>query len=406
MRAQQIIFQVLTEARVFKDLRTQKGQTEYMVAPAVYSDPETVSRDQGYIVLIDAPTNDDNYSKLRRQFDDNHRSVDKNRKFDSYGSQKEWWSNWSMQSWKGLIVSHSAKTVNVDLEHLLQHRHRRPDPKSDKHSWTIPLPGGSDGSPLSNLYTIKMLKLVVQLDPAVANFKVVGSPTFSGTVAELINTPDRAQTILQKTSGELTFYHGTSLARYQVIRRDGLRPGNTNGGSDVVPGYSDNNIYLAPDVETARNYATRAAVYDKGTAVVLKVTVRDFTKFVPDEDALHWIRNSKFGRKYYDQMAKGIPDLHNDKTGEPYSDTHFRHWNWTKASPELKKLLQLWQADGSTYRGSIAYRGSIRPSDIKVVETYKPQKMRRDPSDEEFKQSMDATRSTLKTYDDQNPFTK
>lgn len=266
MRASDIILRLLTEARLLKDYRTQK--VRYYAAPVDYSD-------QGYVVFADAPSDDVSHLNIIRQFN------------KDYPENNIWRS-------QGMIVDHASKTVNVDLEEFQQYRHRRPSPTNSRDSYTIAAP--QSAFPESPLRMKKLLTLVVQQDPAVSEFKIVGSDTYNMTVGEFLRVPDQAQTVVQKTSGEITVYHGTSMIRARQILAKGLRPGNSKGVSDLVPGYSDHNIYLTPNRETARNYASRAAQVDHSPAVVLQVKVRDFTKIVPDEDMMHWLRLSKLGK--------------------------------------------------------------------------------------------------------------
>jgi hypothetical protein len=403
MNSYNTIFQLLSEAKIFKDFRTQKRR--YYVAPVRYdawipgrAKDSIKASEQGLVAFMDAPASSKDHYELSRKFDKEFPTT--YYEPESPGKNKPW-ENYRLEQSLGMIVDHNLGTVNVDLEEFQKYHHRRPAPGNNRYSYTIPGPNSN----FSNSPKVKkILALVVQQDHEVLKFKLAGTDTFKDmTVEQFLRVPDQAQQVIQKTSGTLTMYHGTSMARAREILKRGLRPGNSQGHSDLVSGYSEFNIYLSPNKETARNYASRAATVDRSSGVVLQVIVRDFTKIIPDEDTMNWIRNSRAG-KYYDKVAKDIPDLHNKDSGEPYADTHFRHWNWKEVSPAMTKLLRLWMADPNAYRGSVAYRGSIPPRDIKIVQTYKITKMPRDPDDAEFDSAMKATHATLKDYDQDNPF--
>lgn len=397
MGAKAIIEQLLTEAKVMADYRTQKDH--YIVIP-VYLSSSGPNKIEGNYVFVDGDQTETSWSNLDSKWDDGPGKVwyDPIKTHTSFRGDKPEpvWYRHVLNRGGAIDVNHATKMVNVNMERLNQHKHRRPDHKSMRtHSYTIAGPNGDFNA--NSLILRKMLKLIVQQDPAVATFTFEGTDTLKGTVQDALGRPDQAQTVLQKTSGELILYHGTSVVRAKAILKNGLTFGKNNGlPSDLARGYSERNIYLTPNKEEARNYASRAAIHDRSAGAVLQVIVRDFTKIVPDEDTMNWMKYAK-ARKHYDQVAKNVPELQL-KSGGVADDTHFRHWDWSKASPELKRLLVLWSMDAKSYRGAIAYRGSIPAKDIKLIQTYKPVKMARDPDEDEYDAAMAKTQATLKNY--------
>lgn len=86
------------------------------------------------------------------------------------------------------------------------------------------------------------------------DFKLKGVPTpFNGMkIADFLKYEDPVSQ-LDKREGAV-FYHGTSKKRWdEAISKKGLRPG-LNGNEayvDLIPGYSEHNVYLASNAKTA-----------------------------------------------------------------------------------------------------------------------------------------------------------
>lgn len=181
---------------------------------------------------------------------------------------------------------------------------------------------------LSNIKELKdalknLLKYGVKED-----FKIKGAPVpLNGmTVKQILNLESGVDSALKREGQVL--YHGTSLSRWNIISKQGLLPGKTGEAyADLIPGYSDFNVYLAANPKVAEFYGKRQAKKDGDTEyVILEITVPDPAKFKAD-DAFAW--------------------------GMKPEQEHSR----LKAS--INEL------------GSIAYKGSIKPQFIKLLSTKK-----------------------------------
>ena len=94
------------------------------------------------------------------------------------------------------------------------------------------------------------------------------------------------QDYVQKTfkNRNLIMWHGTSEARWEIVQNKGLRPGNTGEAYvDLVPGYSEHNVYLAHTPKAAQFYAKRQAKKDNSTPVILRIKVPDPNKLIADD---------------------------------------------------------------------------------------------------------------------------
>lgn len=119
------------------------------------------------------------------------------------------------------------------------------------------------------------------------DFKLKGVPSpFNGMkIADFLKYEDPVSQ-LDKREGAV-FYHGTSKKRWdEAISKKGLRPG-LNGNEayiDLIPGYSEHNVYLASNAKTAEFYGKRQAEKDGDTHyVVIEVQVPDSAKLLPDD---------------------------------------------------------------------------------------------------------------------------
>lgn len=230
---------------------------------------------------------------------------------------------------------------------------------------------------------VKFKKVLVDLVRAGlvgADFAIMAAPEWRGkTVGDVLGIArkdlhDPVEEIARGSTGSVTMYHGTSAKRWEVIKTQGLRPGKTPAAyADLVPGYSDQLIYLTTSVGEAENYATRAAVDDQAKAVVLQLEVSDFSKFRLDEDTAGWLTYK----------------------GEEF---HFKWDNWKK-SPDAAEIMSLFQAKilaGLRGHKTVAYKGMIPANRINVLLTYKPRAMKKEPEDAQFQDAMNKTRETLK----------
>lgn len=116
------------------------------------------------------------------------------------------------------------------------------------------------------------------------DYKIKGTPPdIPKTVAQVLAKPSYVERIFGE--GKITMYHGTSESRLEIIKREGLRPGNTGEVYiDVIPGYSEHNIYLTTTPKVAEYYAKRQMIKDGDDAwVVLEVQVPDVSKIIADD---------------------------------------------------------------------------------------------------------------------------
>ena len=132
-----------------------------------------------------------------------------------------------------------------------------------------------------------------------SDFKIKGLPApLNGmTVEKVLDMEVPSEEILKQNNQVM--YHGTSMKRWEEIQKQGLRPGNTGEAYvDLIPGYSDKNVYLATNAKTAEFYGKRQAKKDDDSNyVILKITVPDAAKFLPDDHFAHNMgKGSEFGR--------------------------------------------------------------------------------------------------------------
>lgn len=154
---------------------------------------------------------------------------------------------------------------------------------------------------------------------------LVGFPKIK-TVSDFLNMSDYYQDLIK--SKNIIMYHGTSEKRLENIFKNGLIPGQTGEiYYDLVPEYSEYNVYLTPNAKIAEFYAKRQALKDDSKPVVLKINVPDPAKLISDD------RFIKFDASPEEKLKLG----------------------------QTKSTLSL-----SRDKGEFAYRGKILPSFISV----------------------------------------
>ena len=353
-----VIHNLLQESILLADLRTNKEK--YRAA---------LLQNRAYMVLFDDSAN---AGRVHRELEQRHGFL---------GAKLYIKSGLYPTAEQSLMVDHDKKLVDLYHDDWSDHRQRRRHPSNERKSVTIPGAGAAfqDKHLLS-----KFLRDLVKIDPPIAEFQLTGSP-IEGLVKDYLDTAkvDPVHQTTHQTSGVIRLFHGTSMKRWNTIQKQGLRPGNApKVYVDLVSGYSEHNIYLACSLLLARNYASRAAVDDRSSAVVLEVTVRDFTKLILDEDNVHWLRHLKYGQKVLDTPGS-----------LQYSDYHFSHSEWKKG-PEAKKIMALYMTKFP--RESLAYKGAIRPKDLRMVESYKPAHMVKDPDKDQYQQGQADTFATMR----------
>ena len=115
------------------------------------------------------------------------------------------------------------------------------------------------------------------------DFIIKGAPP---DIPKTVGQASQMRDYVQKTfrDRDLVMWHGTSEARWEVIQNKGLHPGKTGEAYvDLVPNYSEHNVYLATTSKAAQYYAKRQAKKDNSKGIVLKIQVPDPNKIVADD---------------------------------------------------------------------------------------------------------------------------
>lgn len=317
-----------------------------------------------------------------------------------------------------LKVDHTSKVIDLD-QNYKQYNPRRTDPSkrggANYRGPSYVIPSGDVAFKNNELGLQKMLKFLMQQDPKLtADYKIVGDEKYRAmTVGQLVEKPGEVQAALTGR-GKLTMFHGTSKARWRIIERKGLRPGV--GGdvyADLVPGWSENNVYLTFNHANAENYATRQAIKDGSEAVVLRVEVPDVSNFVADEDAFGWIN---LDRPYQLQIRQRHSNDFETYTAE--GQQHAKIWMETFGEKRVrmneegqafyKLLIDHINNDlskKSLKGGTIAYRGVILPKFIQLDMVYsrtpfKTPEQKGGPGEEEYSRIRTGVQKTAKRYDE------
>lgn len=296
------------------------------------------------------------------------------------------------ESWSDLMIVHPTKKI-IDLRPNRTNQSRYPS-QSGRNTYVIP--HADEEFDNDQLTLRKVLQPLLAKGYVDNDYVFTNSAHWGGkTVADIMGkgAPDIGHEIATKTTGKVLLYHGTSAKRWKTIQKQGLKPDQYSGLGetyvDKVEGYSKYNVYLTASIGVAEKYATRAAMLDKSKAVVLEVEVNDFTRFVLDEDAVARIvdgdRTVWFG---------GLMDSPVMEDGMQKWWT--RKWKGTPDEDRYHKLFQTQLIKGLRREKTIAYRGSIKPSKLRVYEVYKPSAMKRDPEMEEYDAATEKTLTTLK----------
>lgn len=294
-----------------------------------------------------------------------------------------------------LVVDHDLKTIDLDVSEYSDYKTRRQSHTSHKAHF-IP---HADVAFENKSRLKKLLSALTSVDKQLTgDYLIVGNPTYDTmTVGDILKSISLQQNIVSGSKFKpIIMYHGTSEARYKIIKSKGLSPGNASEAYvDLIPGYSEHNVYLTTSVSIAENYATRAAVDDRSKAVVLKVVVKDSTKFVLDEDnaGVMVVKVPLDGRddyKYPENMEKN----------DWMTQIHFAEKSWKKWSTadNIMQQFQMKMIKSVANKHSIGYKGTIKPTDISVHSMYKPASMKKDPSKEEYELAREKTMSTFKRH--------
>jgi hypothetical protein len=137
---------------------------------------------------------------------------------------------------------------------------------------------------ISNIKELQDALKVLMRYGVTEDFKIAGTPPHvAKTVGQVLAQQDPTSMVLRGEAPVL--YHGTSSDRWEQIQQQGLQPGHTGEVySDLRPGYSEYNVYLATNPKIAEFYAKRQAKKDgSSSGVILKVTVPDPARLLSDD---------------------------------------------------------------------------------------------------------------------------
>lgn len=196
-----------------------------------------------------------------------------------------------------LLVDTDRKLVSLDSswkEHNTRRGGASPGKSSNK---SYVMPSGDVAFVKETLGLQKLFDHLIAADPRVtADYRIISpDDKFKGkTIGSVTDETRTTDIAVGGTPGKLIVYHGTSTKRWPEIQKKGMLPGKFEEAySDQITGYSEKNLYFTMDPHTAENYATRAAVWDKASALILQVEIPDISRIVPDEDAMGWFTLSR-----------------------------------------------------------------------------------------------------------------
>ena len=137
--------------------------------------------------------------------------------------------------------------------------------------------------PIANITEFKQALGSLKKFGLTDDFIIKGAPPdIPKTVGQAVQMRDYVQKTFQDKN--LVMWHGTSEARWEIIQNKGLHPGNTGEVYvDLVPGYSEHNIYLATTPKAAQFYARRQAKKDNSKGIVLQIQVPNPDKIIADD---------------------------------------------------------------------------------------------------------------------------
>lgn len=408
--------QLVNEVVIHRDVRTNKEDPFVAIVGSAWGQ----KKDDGKFISLEPP---------EMKLDSNRKPLFTTSVPHPYGSDDpEKNASLSFGS-NGILIDPKSRTVSVDLKQRNKHLDRRPNYKLDaphkttsrgyykEPSRATPILGSIDND-IKPHHIKQIVKALHSEIPDLHDYDMTGDARFEGKKVH--------EVIAEKTPNEkwaggrepITMYHGTSSDKAAAIQSAGLHP-NSRGHSyvDLVPGYSEHNVYLTTKPSTAANYATREAVNDGSKATILKVQIhpKDFPKLRKDEDTMNWF-NSSVSVQGKKQFFNSHPELKEQITD---SDTHFKHHNyvtgktgWNNEFLEKVKPAHISLPDyertvtqnlskafehSDKIKESIAFKGSIPAKQISHHATWTTRgaSTKYDPSDEEYEAAMNKMQATL-----------
>lgn len=320
----------------------------------------------------------------------------------------------------GVHVDPQTKTVNLDMSDQSLELNRRPNVKigNDNHNKakrSTPILHGQNE--LKDHELRKVLNSLKAHVPDIHEYTVTGDDRHEGKkVHEVVSAPTPNEQWIRGRE-PITFYHGTSEKQAKIIQEKGLHPGKrTEGYADLVPGYSEHNVYLTTHPEEASNYATRQAIHDKSKATILKVVIhpQHFDKLRPDEDNMNWVGSLPPTPK--SKLLMQHPELKPHLTssafhykGMNHTDPHSIPWNneWVDENKPSHEDAETYKARLHTnikaafettarLGKTTAYKGSVDPKHISHHATWALQSTKMDPDEDEYMAAREKMRATLR----------
>lgn len=228
---------------------------------------------------------------------------------------------------------------------------------------------------------VKVLKALVKYDSRTMEYEVVGDDRFKDgtTVSDVLSKSAEIKqhlhsSVFDAKADKLALYHGTSSKNAKLILDQGFKQGKREDAySDLVPNYSDKNIYFSFDPSVASNYATREAINDGTDAAILKVTLNglQMSKLRPDEDSMNWLVDTVTA-DHYKALIKNNPIL-GEIWGTKHGDisTHFKRLDHKEKSFNLRYLIDQYEK-GNEFRqkaeDAFAKYGIKTDEDLKNLE--------------------------------------
>lgn len=322
-----------------------------------------------------------------------------------------------------LKVDHIAKSIDLDQNYLEEYS-RRGDPRHDganaRYGKSYVIPSGKVAFEGNELGLQKLVKFLMQQDSRITpDYKILGDEKYRKmNVSQLVKKSGEVETALTGRT-KLVMFHGTSLEKWNIIQKTGLRPGAGDDiYADLVKGWSEKNVYLTFTHDNAQNYATRQAIKDGSPAAVLRVEIPDVSKLVADEDTFGYMNLSK--RYTIQTRSKDIFDFNpNDYEPENLSDeqnvkTLMRAFGNNEILmdnegkmlyDELMQFVNNNSFKKSLKKGVAGYRGMIPSKFIQLDMTYKKQafstsERKGGPDDEEYNRIRTTVLQKAKRYDE------
>lgn len=261
----------ITEAKEVIDLRHRDFRDELDIDPLVKKDKYINPSDGFYWTYYDAvlilSSHENRHISSFLKYAQQHNQIPR-KVYDSPGIKTQEIG----KAWNSLsgMVNFSSKTILVDKEYAGDKPRQRT---------------------VANVKEFKQAIQSLQKYKVTSDFKLKGVPPhIPKTVKDVLKLRDSLDLLLDIKQTSVMF-HGTSEKRWEMIKRRGLIPRvldpNRNDKDDVyvdlIPDYSEHNVYVTTNKKTADFYAKRQAQKDDSYPIVLRVEIPDKNNLIPDD---------------------------------------------------------------------------------------------------------------------------